>query len=93
MRSELDGKLYIGYTSDLKNRVREHKRGEVVSTKHRRPFDLVFYEAYKSVQDALRREKYFKTGKGKSSLRMMLQNSLDTRQMLPGAREDVFIQE
>ncbi|MAG44459.1 hypothetical protein CL633_01050 [bacterium] len=47
-------------------------RGEVVSTKPRRPLKLIFYEAYLNRKDALRREKYFKTTKGKVSLRLML---------------------
>ena len=76
LKSQADRKLYIGYTNNLKTRFRKHQDGEVISTKHRRPFDLIFYEAYKNMEDAKRRERYFKTSKGKSSLRMMLQNSL-----------------
>lgn len=77
LRSLKDNKLYIGYTADLKKRIKQHSNGEVVSTKPRRPFELIFYEAYASKKDAKRREKYFKTDKGKSSIRMMLQNSLE----------------
>jgi predicted GIY-YIG superfamily endonuclease len=46
-------------------------------SKPRRPFELIFYEAYKSKEDAKHRERYFKTGKGKSVLRMMLRDSLN----------------
>ncbi|HHT9135512.1 MAG TPA: GIY-YIG nuclease family protein [Candidatus Avalokitesvara rifleensis] len=76
LKSKLDRKLYIGYTTDLKERFRKHQNGEVSSTKPRRPLDLIFYEAYKNKEDAKRRERYFKTAKGKSSLRMMLKDSL-----------------
>jgi len=76
LKSHLDDKLYIGYTTNLENRLREHENGEVISTRTRRPFELIFYESYRSMQDAKRREKYFKTSKGKSSLRMMLRDSL-----------------
>jgi len=76
LKSRLDEKLYIGYTTDLKERFKRHQNGEVVSTKSRRPLDLIFYEAYKSKEDAERRERYFKTAKGKSSLRIMLKDSL-----------------
>jgi putative endonuclease len=75
LKSRFDGKLYVGYTTDLRNRLRKHQSGEVISTRPRRPFELIFYEAYKSKEDAKRRERYFKTGKGKSSLRMMLRDS------------------
>jgi len=76
LRSQRDGKLYIGYTTNLMKRMQEHNHGEVTSTKSRRPLELIFYEGYKSMEDAKRREQYFKTTKGKSSLNMMLRNSL-----------------
>jgi putative endonuclease len=76
LRSQLDGKLYIGYTTNLRNRMHEHNNGEVTSTRSRRPLELIFYEGYRSMEDAKRREGYFKTTKGKSSLNMMLRNSL-----------------
>ena len=76
LKSGLDEHLYIGYTTDLRKRIRRHQNGEVPSTKSRLPFELVFYEAYKGKADAKRREKYLKTSKGKSSLRLMLRDSL-----------------
>lgn len=76
LKSEKDNKLYIGYSTDLKKRFSEHQNGNVRSTRPRRPFELVFYEAYKSMKDAKRREMYFKTTKGKTSLKTMLQFSL-----------------
>jgi putative endonuclease len=66
LRSQLDGKLYIGYTTNLGNRMQEHNNGEVTSTKSRRSLELIFYEGYKSMEDAKRRERYFKTAKRKS---------------------------
>jgi putative endonuclease len=77
LKSQLDGKLYIGYTANLRDRIQRHQSGEVLSTKPRRPFELIFYEAYKSKEDAKRRERYFKTSKGKSALHMMLRDSLN----------------
>lgn len=76
LKSEKDNKLYIGYSTDLKKRFSEHQSGNVSSTRPRRPFELVFYEAYKSMKDAKRREMYFKTTKGKTSLKTMLEFSL-----------------
>jgi len=76
LKSELDRKLYVGYTENLQSRLKRHQDGEVISTKPRRPFRLIFYEGYKSKEDAKRRERYLKTSKGKASLRMMLQDSL-----------------
>jgi len=75
LKSQRDKKLYVGYSSDLKNRLKQHQRGEVESTKHRQPLDLIFYEAFEDKRDAQRREKYFKTEKGKSSLKQMIRFS------------------
>ena len=56
LRSEKNDELYIGSTNDLKRRMRQHQEGHVVSTKARRPFLLVYYEAYASEADARMRE-------------------------------------
>jgi putative endonuclease len=70
--SEKDNKQYIGYTSDLKQRVKEHFNGESFATKSRLPLKLIFYEAFLDQGDALRREKYFKTNPGKRTLKLTL---------------------
>ncbi|MFA4819318.1 MAG: GIY-YIG nuclease family protein [Patescibacteria group bacterium] len=67
---------YIGYTSNLEKRFKEHQNGLSKSTKPYRPLELIFYEAYKSKSDAKRREAYFKTNKGKRTLKLMLKDSL-----------------
>ena len=76
LQSLKDKKLYIGFTSDLKRRLKEHKTGGSKSTKCRLPFKLLYYEAHTSKKDARRREKYFKTDKGKSTIRLMLREGL-----------------
>jgi len=78
LRSSKDSRLYIGFTEDLKARKESHDKGLVKATKPRRPVELIFYEAYKNKYDALRRERYFKTTKGKASLNVMLREYLDS---------------
>lgn len=73
-----DKHFYIGYTGNIDRRIKEHRKGSNISTKYRRPLVLVHYEAYISRYDARRRERYFKTAKGKSSLRQMVRKSVDT---------------
>ena len=51
-----DGNLYLGSTNDLKRRIVEHNKGLNFSTKLRTPLELVYYEAYKSEEDARERE-------------------------------------
>jgi putative endonuclease len=77
--SRKDGKRYIGYTNDLKLRFEQHQRGYVESTRYRRPFDLVYYEACLDEEDARRREKYLKTHYGRMYLKKRLK-SYSTRE-------------
>jgi len=76
LQSLKDKKLYIGFSTDLKKRLKDHNSGGTKSTKSRRPFNLIFYEAFISEKDARRREKYFKTTKGKKTLKLMLREVL-----------------
>jgi putative endonuclease len=71
-----DGLFYIGSSGNLRQRMQEHNQGKNISTKNRRPLTLIFYEAFLSKADALRRERYFKTTKGKVTLRQMLREYL-----------------
>jgi len=56
LRSEKDGKFYVGYASDLKSRINAHNAGRVKSTKHRRPFMLVKSETFDTRREAMWRE-------------------------------------
>ena len=77
LRSEKDDKLYIGFTSDLKNRIKQHNQGLSKSTKSRGPFKLVYYEAYLAKKDAKNREKMLKRFSGSyNHLRKRVENSL-----------------
>ena len=77
LRSLHDGRFYVGSTRDLKKRIQLHNAGAIASTRPRRPFELVFYEAYRNEYDARRRESYFKTAKGRTALRTMLREFLN----------------
>ena len=74
LRSEKDGKLYTGYTTDLSQRLNEHNEGKVNSTRNRRPFILIYYESCMDHKDALHREKYLKTTYGKRYIKNRLKN-------------------
>ena len=74
LHSQKDNKFYSGYTKDLKSRFERHTKGYISSTKERRPLDLIYYESCLTREDALRREKYFKTQKGKLFLHNRLKS-------------------
>ena len=67
-----DQKFYVGYTKDLKKRIKDHTDGKVYSTKNRRPLQLIYYEACLAEKDAIHREKYLKTTYGKRYIRNRL---------------------
>jgi len=69
LKSLKDKKLYVGWTNDLKNRIVEHNSGNVEATKSRMPLELVYYEACKDKEKAIKREKFFKTGFGRRFLK------------------------
>ena len=76
LKSLKDNKFYVGYTKEIENRLNEHNNGKVFSTKNRRPFQLIYYEACVNQQDATHREKYLKTSWGKRYLKSRMQNYL-----------------
>jgi len=76
LRSKLDDNLYVGFTTDLDQRLVAHNSGSVLSTAPRRPFKLIFCEYYLSKIDAIRRERYLKSSSGKRSLKLMLRDTL-----------------
>ena len=72
LQSEVDRSLYIGYSENLKRRLRDHNQGKNISTKGRDPLKLVYYEAFLNKKDALNREKYLKSGYGHRSIQKLL---------------------
>ncbi len=78
LKSQKDALLYIGITGDINSRILRHQAGGVPATKSRRPVELIFFEAYVMRSDALRRERYFKTTKGKTALKIMLKDYFDS---------------
>ena len=77
LKSTKDNNLYTGYTNDLKRRLVEHNSGKNISTKSRIPFELIYYEAYKSREDATQREKMLKEyGKSLGGLKRRISKSL-----------------
>ena len=76
LRSEIDQQFYVGYTSDLRNRLQQHENGLVKSTINRRPLKLVYFEGCINQQDATHREKYLKTSWGKRYIKARMKNYL-----------------
>ena len=75
--SEKDQLLYIGFTTNMKQRLENHNDGLTKSTAARRPLRLIFCEQYPFEADARKREIYLKTSAGKKAIKLMLNSTLD----------------
>ena len=76
--SEKDEGFYVGFAQDLKERLEKHQTGKVKSTANRRPLKLIYYEACLHQQDAIKREKYFKSGFGRRFLKNRMESFFKT---------------
>jgi putative endonuclease len=78
LQSIKDGQIYIGYSNNLRRRIEEHNSGKNKSTKYRKPFKLVYYEAYQSQVDAKNRETNLKLfGRALGGLKRRIKISLN----------------
>ena len=77
LNSNKYNELYIGSTNDLKGRIIEHNRGKVKSTHLKKPYKLIYYEAYKAESDARRRESMLKLrGQARNQLKLRIKDTL-----------------
>lgn len=61
LASRKNGTLYIGVTNNLTLRVKEHKEGSIDGfTKRYNVHNLIYFEIYKDIRDAITREKRLK---------------------------------
>ncbi len=57
-------KLYVGYSNDLKQRLKDHLTKKVATTKIYKEPQLIWYSAFRDKKKALDFEKYLKAGSG-----------------------------
>jgi len=75
LRSTTTHRLYTGSTSDLARRLVQHNADASTSTKHRGPWELIHREDFASLAEAVRRERYLKTGKGRDEIKRGLERN------------------
>ena len=63
--------IYVGMTSNIKERLKRHNRGYERTTKPYAPFELIYQENCENRISARLREKYWKSGIGKEKLRLI----------------------
>jgi len=67
-----DGRLYIGFTTDLDRRIRQHQEDKGGWTHGKGPWRLVHSEIFNDRQEAIRRERNLKRGRINKELRKLL---------------------
>ena len=64
LRNQVTGRYYVGSTTDLKKRLKEHMTGKVLSTKSNLNYKLEWYCAFQVLSQAVSFERYLKSGSG-----------------------------
>jgi len=76
LKNKDSGKLYTGFTNNLKRRVFYHTEGRNKYTAKLGEWNLIYAEAYICEKDAREREKFLKSGRGREVIRKQLCNTL-----------------
>jgi len=77
LHSETINRHYVGFTADLTQRVGQHNSGITKSTKGRGTWVLVHQEQFATRAEAMQRERWLKTGKGREELKRILASYLN----------------
>ncbi len=70
LKSQKNNDLYVGSTEDVGKRVSLHNTGKVKSTQFYRPWQLMGFEPYDTRSEAMKMERFFKTGQQKELLKV-----------------------
>ena len=76
LKSQKDGDLYIGQTSDLNQRLEYHNSGRIKSTRRRTPLELIHAEEFPTRGEAMKREKALKDIKSRDFKRLLRKGSV-----------------
>ena len=72
IKSEVDGRIYVGMCINIETRLKEHNADKTKSTKGYRPWFMIYNEKVDSRIEARSREKYLKSGVGKEFLNSLV---------------------
>ena len=72
LRSSVTARFYTGATTNIEARLVQHNTDQSRSTKHRGPWELVHLEEFATLAEALRRERFLKSGRGRDELKRIL---------------------
>ncbi|WP_339811623.1 GIY-YIG nuclease family protein [uncultured Imperialibacter sp.] len=64
--------FYKGHCEDLDRRLKEHNQGRTTSTARYAPWEVVYFETFETRDEAIKREKFFKTASGRRYLKSQI---------------------
>ena len=73
LQSSKDKKTYTGYTKNLNVRLSLHNGGRVLATKYRRPLELLLSEDFETLEEAKKRELWWKRSSGRKRLKKLFE--------------------
>ena len=76
LQSLKNNSLHVGYSTNLRERLRSHNADENKANKPFTPYKLIFYEAFLDRIDAKHREEYLKCGYGRKTIYAMIKKYL-----------------
>jgi len=68
LKSLKDGIRYMGSGENANERLRRHNKGDYQFTKGHRPWEIIHTENFETRAEALKREKFLKSGQGRKWL-------------------------
>lgn len=81
LEDQQDKTWYIGFTRDLKQRLRDHKSGHSPYTSKKKNWKLIYAEMYLNKADALGRERFLKSGSGHRFIKKQLTEYFKTNKL------------
>ena len=72
LKSKIKEITYVGFTNNIDRRLIEHNSGKTKFTRIYKPWEVVYKEEFTREDEAIKREKYFKSAAGRRSIIKLL---------------------
>jgi len=70
--NEAGTRTYTGVSNDVPKRLREHNEGQVKSSRPHRPYRVIHTDAFLTLSDARKKERFYKSTTGRRRLKDIL---------------------